>query len=97
VDGKLELKKLIIENVPAPSAPKKRGRPAKATEPTITPSLPNNLVLGCLVRYYDGGWRFGYLESVKITTAHVTPVAAYKANPGRSVSVNVDELHREDR
>jgi hypothetical protein len=85
--------KKLIENVP-PSAPKKRGRPAKVKDELIPDSLPNNLVLGCLVRYYEGGWRFGYLESIKMTTAHVTPVAAYKANPGRSVSIDVNSLQR---
>lgn len=38
--------------------------------------LPDGLVLGGLVRYFHGGWRAGYLDSVKNKTAWIRPIGA---------------------
>lgn len=95
------MKSLKIENVPIPKNKKaaKKKPTAKETRLAVKPSretvveiLPNGLSIGCLVRYYDEGWRCGHLEEVIKNTVWVRPIAAYKSQPGRRVMLGLDEV-----
>lgn len=58
---------------------------------------PFEQLVGKLIRYYDGGWRHGYLEEViyGLTEAKdvlVRPIAGYKATKPRCVQLSLTNI-----
>ena len=49
--------------------------------------LPEGLVLGATVRYYDNGWRTGLLDGWENGQALITPASGYKGGVKRHIRV----------
>lgn len=83
----------MVDAVTTDEGKGKRGRKAKSKpEPH-----PLEQSIGCLVKYYSEGWRYGYLEDVVygLTEAKavvIRSISAYKAVKARRVDVPINEI-----
>ena len=64
-------------------------QPSLSKHKSITYQWPEGTKEGDLVRYYDSGWRVGYIMAVEKAGVKIKPIGAYGANPNAIHAIHI--------